>query len=173
MKRRNAMAVLFLLLLALAIWRVAGGHHSRSTTPHVQARYYFTAEEAYVDIQVIDSRLVVTYLPKTFRRESFNYQGQRPWYSQRDLRHATASLTDRELTQFINLVKSTGFLELPQSCGTTLKARYYPYKISVKIDGKENAVTYRSRPSAPPMPQAFAKVQDWLMAMAKAKMKDF
>ena len=140
--------------------------------PRITAKYQYSAELSYVDIQLVDSRLTAVYLPTNFKPKENSFL-QRPNYERSDLKHAEAKLTDSEVNQFIRLVKNSKFMEIKDHSGAPDGVRYYPTTISVELDGKKKNAEYRSRPDASPMPSAFADVNNWLMKTAWAKFRCF
>lgn len=145
------------------------------TAQHVSSKYYYTAELAYLDIQLTDSRLAVVYLPTSFKpkRDGDYVPRQAPEYKSSDLKHAAVKLADSEVDQFVQLVKSSGFFELNSHSGAPDGVRYYPINISMELNGKVKDVEYRSYPDSTPKPRAFSEVEGWLMKTARANFKEF
>lgn len=79
---------------------------------------------------------------------------------------STAVLALEDLRPLEHTIRTSGFLQLPSSCGAPENERHYPYTIRVRIDGKVHEVTYRSNPSFPGCPGAFHDVERSLQALA-------
>lgn len=164
-----------MLWFSLVVILLAAGQYAQAKAPQVSAKYYYTAEVVYKDIQIVDSRLIVVYLPTTFKSNqgASMVRQQAPDYRPSDLKHAEVKLSKSELNEFIRLVKTSGFLKLPNRSGASDRVRYYPTKISVELNGKTKTTEYRSGPGATPMPKAFAEVKNWLLKTAGGKFKYF
>jgi hypothetical protein len=170
--RLSGTRLLFLAVGAAALLAV-GIVSGCGTESHAKATCKFSAESAYVDIRLTNSHLTAIYLPTTFKPQGPPLEQGGPEYTPKDLRHAEARVTNREMNQFVQLVKSSGFLKLKKVSGAAHAGRYYATTISVELNGRTNAVVYLSSPDAPPMPKAFADVRAWLLKTTAAKMKDF
>jgi hypothetical protein len=147
---------------------------THSQIPKIRASLKFSSVTVYRDIRIIDGQLVVVYLPKGFKPgpKYDCYQPQTFWFKTSSLKRANIKLSARELNEFAELVDKSGFFALPRYSGAKY-AKPYPTDLFVEINGKKKTATYLPAPHAKPIPQAFSAVQDWLIKITAAKIKDF
>lgn len=137
----------------------------KSTDIFVQ--YHYTAEATYQDIMVNGSSLVYTYFDDTDNKCA-QWVAQAPCWNARDLKTKNIVLSATDITELQSLVNETGFMELDTILGRVAEnRRYYSYTLTIKIDGKEKEVEYRSFPGAEAMPEAFEGVRARLFELLK------
>ena len=74
----------------------------------------------------------------------------------------TAVLSPADLSALKSLIKENRFMSLPKTeYGGSAEERYYPYSITVKTNGKQKEVLYRSNPApgTEQAPQAFSDLE--------------
>jgi len=164
---------LIMLVVALAaIGFLVYGSTKLLVTPSIRASYRTSSEGGYEDIHLVGRKLSAIYLPTTFRPDPRPLV-QAPEYDKADLKHASARLTWGEAHQFVELVRSSGFLELKDEYGDR-RPRSYGHKISVTSGGKSRTVVYlEGEFSRPPMPKAFATMREWLTKTCARKWADY
>jgi hypothetical protein len=81
----------------------------------------------------------------------------------------TMHITDTQLEELMNMIKSNGFYALESSYGANQQERHYPYSLVVNVPGLgEKKIVYRSRPDAPACPTPFRDIERFLHQL-KAK----
>jgi hypothetical protein len=151
--------------LALGAVLLIGCEDESSKTP-LKARYHYSAECAYCDIRVDGSTIKHTYFEPDDRCKTWVVQS--PCWTQQDLNTATGVLSNRERRELASLIGQTGFMNLKDTYGEEHEqARYYPHTLEVTVGEQAKKVVYKSRPDAPPMPDAFVKVRDKLVELAE------
>jgi len=131
-------------------------------------------------IQLVGSRLIVVYLPITFKPDRSmgvpftSGSRDRP----KDRRHVEVSLDSAEVEEFVKLVKDTGFLKLSGHYGAP--GSYPEAAVTVALDGRKTTADYRIIPrytgsirSWLTKPRAFSRVVDWLLKAATEHVADF
>jgi len=156
-----------LLLLVLAGCRAVPAPAVPPSAAALEASCHFTAEATYDEIH-LKAGLVS-------RTDFFDLEGRcAQWYVQapcwrpEDLLTRSATVPAAELEAFAAIVRDSGFLDLPdQTGGDPDDGRYYPYTLSVTLDGRTKSVLHRSFPGGGAPPAAFDRVWDALHALAK------
>ncbi len=146
---------------------------STAQKPHtdIHARFYYAAETAYRKIELDGLKLKVSYF-KDPDRKCKTWIEQRPCWTEKDLITKEARLTQRQLTDFTNLINRSGFLLLEKTYGGAKPGqRFYSELLTVKLGDVQHAVVYQSFPDAAPRPTAFKQVSDWLARLVKRNLK--
>ena len=156
-----------LAVVALGVIWIHGCDEEQLSKVALKAQYHYTAECTYCDIRVDGSKITYTYF-KADRERCDRWLVQAPCWTQNDFKTATASLSDSERRNLASLIAQSGFMDLKDTYGEEHEsARYYPYTLEVTVGEQVRRVEYRSRPDAPPMPEAFVKVRDRLLELAE------
>ena len=141
---------------------------SISEQSELYMNYHFTAEAAYRDIKINQSKLIYTYF-EDVEGKCEGWVAQIPCWTGEDLTTKEVPLSEEEISDLIRLINQTGFMNLENRYGPdSISARCYPLTLSVKIGKNEKEVVYCDRPIAPvspPMPEAFKKVKDKLFEL--------
>ena len=132
--------------------------------------YHFTAEAAYQDIKISQSKLIYTYFPEEVAKEKCaKWIKQVPCWAGEDLTTKETTLSEEEINELVSLIYQTNFMKLENTYGgATHGQKYYPERLSVRIGEKEKEVIYQSS-WASPMPEAFKKVKDKLFELVDVK----
>jgi len=160
------------LATALALGALAACHPAPAPAvppppPVVEASCHFTAEATYDSIELRAG--VVS------RTDFFDLEGRcAQWYAQspcwrpEDLLTRSAPVPRAELEAFARAVRESGFLALPETTGGDPgDGRYYPYTLTVSVDGRTKSVLHRSFPGGDAPPPAFDRVWEALHALAQ------
>jgi hypothetical protein len=161
------------MVIALCSFLVTGCNSKKGIPQQINdtifISYQFSAEVAYEDIEIKNNKLTYRHLAKDFKCPD-NYVAQAPCYSEKDQVTEDFLLTGAETEELIQLVEKSGFLQLNGNYGGAGNSqRFYPYNLSVKLNGRESNVVYHSFPGAQPMPEAFKTIQSRIISLAKSK----
>ncbi len=130
--------------------------------------YHFTAEAAYQDIKISQSKLIYTYF-EDVEGKCEGWVAQTPCWAGEDLTTKETTLSEKEINELVSLIDQTNFMKLENTYGgATHGQKYYPERLSVRIGEKEKEVIYQSS-WASPMPEAFKKVKDKLFELVDVK----
>ncbi|MCK4665140.1 hypothetical protein KAU33_00220 [Candidatus Dependentiae bacterium] len=132
-------------------------------------RYNYSCEVKSDTIHIKNNKLTFTYVDTSKLADLPIVMEQRPYWTNKEFITIEKDLTDQEVKKLKELIKTSGFFKLNSIEGMTDEnQRYYPYFITVKLDGKTKLVEYRSNPDGPSMPKAFSDVMDRLNVLAGA-----
>jgi len=132
--------------------------------------YNFSSEASYSNIEINQSELKYTYFDDASGKCA-DWVRTEPCWGWDDLVTKTYSLSPDEVAKLKDLIKNSGFMGLSsdQLVGTGEQKRYYAYKISVKIGGRQKQVSCQSFPGASVMPRSFLEVKNRLNELVKIK----
>ena len=77
------------------------------------------------------------------------------------------TLTKKEVYNLIKFIEETQFFHLKDSYGAPVGERSYPTTIRIIMLGSEKEVVYRSNPSFESSPEAFRKLENYLVQLRK------
>ncbi len=77
------------------------------------------------------------------------------------------TLTKKEVYDLIKYIQDNKFFDLNASYGASEGERSYPSTILVKMHGNEKEVVYRSNPLFESSPEAFRKVEGYILKLRK------
>lgn len=160
--------ILVLFLLILPCFALTS-----ATKQYFHLNYHYTSELTYEAIEIQNTKLFYTYLPPEIaKKRGKNPIEQRAYWTQADLKTRVANLSQVEINDLKKLITQTGFMKLKETYGGAKKGqRYYPYTLEIKTGNLERKVVVQSFPGASPMPEAFNKIQEWLLGLVKRKFK--
>jgi hypothetical protein len=143
----------------------------RTAVPEALALHYFTSSEAnYTDIKVEDNQLTYTYFEDSTNRCA-QWIKNEPCWQPTDLKTVTAPLdaaTEAELRKLIDEQKvlDPAATTLAAASEAAPQERAYTEKLDIRLGAKEQHLIYRSRPDAPPKPEAFEQIEQTLQTAA-------
>lgn len=77
------------------------------------------------------------------------------------------TLTKKEVYDLIKFIQDNKFFDLNSSYGAPDTERYYPTSILIRMHGKEKEVIYRSNPSFESSPEAFNKIEKYILTLRR------
>ncbi|HMW06581.1 MAG TPA: hypothetical protein PK079_12315 [Leptospiraceae bacterium] len=77
------------------------------------------------------------------------------------------TLTKKEVYDLIKFIEDNEFFQLKDAYGAPEAERNYPTSIAVQMHKKEKVVVYRSNPSFESSPEAFKKVEAYILKLRK------
>lgn len=166
-RARTFLPLILVFPLALVACRATPAPAAPLAPTVLEASCHFTAEVAYDEIELKAG--VVS------RTDFFDPEGrcaqwvaQMPCWRPEDLLKRSAPVPAAELEAFAKIVRDSGFMALPERTGADPgDGRYYPYTLTVTLDGKTRSVVHRSFPEGGDPPPAFTRVWDALHEMAR------
>ena len=169
------------LILVLNLGLVTGCMHNRNRAEDDSGKaaqaapaspfkisYFSSAEASYDRIELEGPNLTYTYFDDE-KQSCAQWVQQAPCWTAEQLKSRSIRLTDAQLDELQQLIRSSGFMSLDDSYGKAGETqRYYGYTLSVELGGQKKAVLYQSFPGAEPMPEAFARLEDKLMEIVNS-----
>lgn len=137
-----------LLLLCLAV----------PTLAEPITRIHYQAWDGGVDVDLVERTLVRGEIQYEYPSEVSGTPS-----GSSSVKHPTLKLTPEQVDDLRTFVEECGFMELDEAYGAPPDDRFYPYEITVYLEGgKTQSVLYRSNPGYGDAPAAFQKLQDYL-----------
>lgn len=148
-----------LAVFVVSFLSLAGCSNRTSNSETVQAllhiEYFFATEAAYDRIEIDQNRLTHTYFEDVENRCT-QWIAQEPCWAEKDLRTKETDLTDQEISDLIDTIYQTGFMQLEKTYGEAPEPqRFYPYYLKVQLGDDVKEVTYQSYPGSAPIHEGF------------------
>jgi hypothetical protein len=112
-------------------------------------------------IQVRDTSLIITEKKDVFDNPASSIP------SSSKFEDKNYTLTKKEVYDLIKFIQDNKFFDLNDSYGAPEAERNYPTQIFIKMLGNEKEVVYRSNPSFESAPEAFNKIETYLLKLRK------
>ncbi len=140
-----------------------------TASPTLTIDYLFTAEATYDKIQVRQSRLIHTYFEDADGKCTM-WMAQVPCWTDQDLKTQETDLTEKEISDLIELIHQTSFMQLKNIYGGAPEGqRFYAYTLGVQLEDEKKEVLYQSFPESESMPEGFQRLSDRLHELVTQK----
>lgn len=133
--------------------------------------HYFTSSEStYTDIKLEQGQLTYTYFEDTDQRCAQWFKSS-PCWTTADLKTVTAPLDAETAAELHKLVTAQPLIAQAPAALTAAEPqpaeRAYHEKLAIRLGSHEQQLSYRSRPDAPPKPEAFQHIEQLLQTAAE------
>lgn len=131
-------------------------------------RFRATGESFYTEITLANGILSYTYFEDTNGRCA-QWVKSTPCWQEEDLKTISLALRPEDLDNLYAVIKESGALTLKRDTFGGAKAgqRHYRQTLDIMLDGKEKQLVYQSFPGSSPKPEAFARLETFLLEYAR------
>ena len=151
-----------LLFLFMIMTIVFAGSSNAQVAPKLKVKQiHLQYKSPNKSIEIKDTSLVITEKKDVFE----NPVSSIPTSSSSEEKNYT--LTKKEVYDLIKFIQDNKFFDLNPTYGAPEGERSYPTTLSIKMHGKDKEVVYRSNPSFESSPEAFRKVEGYLLKLRK------
>lgn len=153
------MKLLFVFMIMAIVF---AGNSNAQVAPKLKVKQiHLQYKSPNKSIEIKDTSLIVTEKKDVFE----NPVSSIPTSSTSEDKNYT--LTKKEVYDLIKFIEDIKFFDLNPTYGAPEGERSYPTTLSIKMHGKDKEVVYRSNPSFESSPEAFRKVEGYLLKLRK------
>jgi len=139
-----------------------------TSEPALYVHFASNGESYYTDISIENGQLRYTYFHDENNRCAQWFRSE-PCWSQAGLKTVQTQLSQQQQQQLTEIIKQSGILQSPHDASGDTRAgqRVYTEKLAIRLARQTRQLRYHSSPSAPPKPEAFARIENTLRQYAQ------